>query len=87
MRGTIDRDSWDVPVDLFFYREPEELEKAEDVQATFHESAVEVPVIAESYDAAASNWDAAAAPVADGNWDAAAVSGWEAGAATTNWGH
>jgi len=27
MRGTISRDSWDVPVDLFFYRDPEELEK------------------------------------------------------------
>ncbi|CAN0365471.1 unnamed protein product, partial [Ascophyllum nodosum] len=28
MRGTIDRQQpWDVLVDLFFYREPEELEK------------------------------------------------------------
>jgi small subunit ribosomal protein SAe len=25
LRGTISRDSWDVPVDLFFYREPEEI--------------------------------------------------------------
>jgi len=30
MRGTIDRESWDIPVDLFFYRDPEELEKNED---------------------------------------------------------
>lgn len=29
MRGTISRDTWDVPVDLFFYRDPEELEKNE----------------------------------------------------------
>ena len=25
MRGTIDRDSWDVPVDLFFFRDDKEL--------------------------------------------------------------
>jgi len=31
MRGTISRTTWDVPVDLFFYRDPEELEKMEDV--------------------------------------------------------
>jgi small subunit ribosomal protein SAe len=30
MRGTIDRDSWEIPVDLFFYRDPEELEKNDD---------------------------------------------------------
>ncbi|CAN0348080.1 unnamed protein product, partial [Ectocarpus sp. 12 AP-2014] len=40
MRGTIDRTvAWDVPVDLFFYREPEELEKAEEAQAPFQEPA------------------------------------------------
>ncbi|CAM9334359.1 unnamed protein product, partial [Ascophyllum nodosum] len=38
MRGTIDRQQpWDVPVDLFFYREPEELEKAEEAQAPFQD--------------------------------------------------
>ena len=31
MRGTISRNTWDVPVDLFFFRDPEELEKMEDV--------------------------------------------------------
>jgi len=34
MRGTVARSApWDVPVDLFFYRDPEELEKAEEAQA------------------------------------------------------
>ncbi|RYG58925.1 30S ribosomal protein S2, partial [archaeon] len=30
MRGAIGRGTWDVPVDLFFYRDPEELEKIEE---------------------------------------------------------
>lgn len=38
MRGTIPRDApWDVPVDLFFYRDPEELEKADEAQAAAYE--------------------------------------------------
>lgn len=38
LRGTVPRVSpWDVPVDLFFYRDPEELEKAEEQQAQFAE--------------------------------------------------
>jgi small subunit ribosomal protein SAe len=32
LRGTISREAWDVPVDLFFYRDPEELEKTEDIK-------------------------------------------------------
>lgn len=92
LRGTIDRDSWDVPVDLFFYREPEELEKAEDVQATFDDAAwnkgaatAEQPA---QFDAAAAagSWDGAAA---EASWDtpAAAAGGWDAAATTGGWGH
>jgi len=33
LRGTIERGAWDVPVDLFFYRDPEELKKEEEAQA------------------------------------------------------
>eukprot|EP00595_Chromulina_sp_UTEXLB2642_P001221 CAMPEP_0196765370 /NCGR_PEP_ID=MMETSP1095-20130614/8367_1 /TAXON_ID=96789 ORGANISM="Chromulina nebulosa, Strain UTEXLB2642" /NCGR_SAMPLE_ID=MMETSP1095 /ASSEMBLY_ACC=CAM_ASM_000446 /LENGTH=264 /DNA_ID=CAMNT_0042123307 /DNA_START=33 /DNA_END=827 /DNA_ORIENTATION=+ len=32
LRGTISRDSWDVAVDLFFFRDPEEIEKSEETQ-------------------------------------------------------
>jgi small subunit ribosomal protein SAe len=43
MRGTISRDSWDVPVDLFFYRSPEELEKEEPSSTPFSEEAAAAP--------------------------------------------
>lgn len=68
MRGTINRGTWDVPVDLFFYRDPEELEKMEEVafegagasqwnKETAHtEQAVEAPAEAEA--PAADGWDA-----------------------------
>mmetsp|Transcript_12494 Transcript_12494/g.39673 ORF Transcript_12494/g.39673 Transcript_12494/m.39673 type:complete len:297 (-) Transcript_12494:111-1001(-) len=55
MRGTVARMSpWDVPVDLFFYRDPDELEKAEETQQTF--AAAEDP---------AAQWAAAAAAAAE----------------------
>jgi small subunit ribosomal protein SAe len=44
MRGSVSRTTpWEVPIDLFFYRDPEELEKAEAdvVKATFDEPAAE----------------------------------------------
>jgi len=49
MRGTITRtSSWDIPVDLFFYRDPEELEKAEEAQAAQPVVEVETPYEAEA---------------------------------------
>jgi len=78
LRGSISRDSWDVPVDLFFYREPEELEKNEEIAAAqnFEEPAAQAPVET-TYDASASTWETTNAPAvaADGSgWDAAASS-------------
>lgn len=89
MRGTITRSSpWDVPVDLFFYRDPEELEKMEDAAGAPAEVAPAASTWsgAADYEAPASggdSWDAgaSAAPTAEtaapasGNWDGAA-SGW-----------
>ncbi len=81
MRGTISRTSWDVPVDLFFYRDPEELEKMEDVAyentamsnwnkdiAPAIVEATFEPVVTESFEAAPA--------VVDGGWDAGNSGGW-----------
>jgi small subunit ribosomal protein SAe len=70
IRGTIDRQTaWDVPVDLFFYRDPEELEKTEESAS----AVIEEPVVA--------SWNAepdAPAPVAEAGWnDAQQPSGWD----------
>jgi len=85
MRGTIDRESWDIPVDLFFYRDPEELEKTEETQ-TYEE-----PAAVSTWNDSAVASGEAQAPVStfesgtvDGGWDsnAPAAGGWEA---TTSW--
>lgn len=91
MRGTIERDvAWDVPVDLFFYRDPEEVEKAEEVQAAYEEPATanwNAPTESADF-SQAQNWDGAApaaAPVAEEGWgDAPAIpaaQGWDSSSA------
>jgi small subunit ribosomal protein SAe len=86
MRGTITRtSSWDVPVDLFFYRDPEELEKAEEAQTSNqneglvetpgYDATTDEPVAAEEFntfseDNGQANWDAGAADP-NAQWDAA----------------
>ena len=75
LRGTISRDSWDVPVDLFFYRDPEEIEKSEEMKEQVAPWRSEVPAVAEiAYEAPvveqpAEGW-AAAEP------SATAAAGW-----------
>ena len=66
LRGTINRTApWDVMVDLFFYRDPEELE----AQVKEEAAAREQPEVAP--DAPAVDWDSAPPPVAQaGDWGA-----------------
>jgi small subunit ribosomal protein SAe len=87
LRGTVGRDTWDVPVDLFFYRDPEELEKMEDLAygethaAPSASSANFSSAPDPAYDSAAPS----AQPQADNQgWDATAAAapesaGWDAG--------
>lgn len=77
LRGTIDRESWEIPVDLFFYRDPEELEKNEE-GVVFEESTPQAvtwgkdtAVPEPAYDAAATAAVVTEA-AADGGWNSAA---------------
>ena len=86
MRGAITRDAWDIPVDLFFYRDPEELEKNEEAQQAYEAPAAAPAITATGESFKDAPYEAPVAPV-QGDWNAAAPveGGLEAGTQAANW--
>lgn len=96
MRGTIPRATeWEVPVDLFFHRDLDEIKAQEEQDAQANTADAELP----NWDSSvpADGGDAFAAAPADGTWDASAsaagwdasapaAAGWDASATETSWG-
>jgi small subunit ribosomal protein SAe len=84
LRGTLNRGQpWDVMVDLFFYRDPEEAEKTEEAALGFAEEPFQRTLIEGSapFEGTTQEWGGEGGAPAD-----QPQSSWTAGAPTTEWG-
>jgi len=74
LRGTVGRAAdWDVPVDLFFHRDPDELRKADEEQQAKiddagYDAGVPAAAAAGGYDASAAGWEESAQQAAGSEW-------------------
>ncbi|CAO3631717.1 unnamed protein product [Cunninghamella blakesleeana] len=78
LRGTLDYQTpWEVMVDMFFYRDPEEIEKEQEATANFEEGEFNT-------EAAAAEW-AVEGNAAEGVAGIAAAADWNAQAGSSDW--
>jgi len=88
LRGTLSRQhQWEVMVDAFFWRDPEDLERQEEASKMFTEWTEPAAAAGGDWGAAAESWDDAGG-AGDGSWDApGGADDWNAPASAegTNW--
>merc|ERR1711971_1382062 len=69
LRGSLNRSQpWEVMVDSFFWRDPEELERAEEEQQAYQEVAPKVTTYNDEWGTGGGEWETG--PAAEASWDA-----------------